>query len=157
MSPAGLHDYMEGAKGLCNLGRGHDVVLSFLEEMPAVVQECGEDIIRDCVEAALKLSSMTSGQVIALLFASLPTAARRLGDPELLRGYLALIHQLLQCLEDELGKLFLHCEGIYLNYFNRLPGLPAPLAGHYPYKCPPWLVTRRRGLARVGVQGRGRD
>lgn len=94
MSPAGLHDYMEGAKGLCNLGRGHDVVLSFLEEMPAVVQECGEDVIRDCVEAALKLSSMTSGQVIALLFASLPTAARRLGDPELLRGYLALIHQL---------------------------------------------------------------
>jgi hypothetical protein len=94
MSPAGLHDYMEGAKGLCNLGRGHDVVLSFLEEMPAVVQECGEDVIRDCIEAALKLSSMTSGQVIALLFASLPTAARRLGDPELLRGYLTLIHQL---------------------------------------------------------------
>ena len=94
MSPAGLHDYMEGAKGLCNLGRGHDVVLSFLEEMPAVVQECGEDVIRDCIEAALKLSSMTSGQVIALLFSSLPTAARRLGDPELLRGYLTLIHQL---------------------------------------------------------------
>jgi hypothetical protein len=94
MSPAGLHDYMEGAKGLCNLGRGHDVVLSFLEEMPAVVQECGEDVIRDCIEAAMKLSSMTSGQVIALLFASLPTAARRLGDPELLRGYLTLIHQL---------------------------------------------------------------
>ncbi len=94
MSPAGLRDYMEGAKGLCNLGRGHDVVLSFLEEMPAVVQECGEDVIRDCIEAAMKLSSMTSGPVIALLFASLPTAARRLGDPELLRGYLTLIHQL---------------------------------------------------------------
>ena len=94
MSPAGLHEYMEGAKALCNLGRGPDVVLSYLEEMPAVVQECGEDVIRDCVEAAMKLSSMTSGQVIALLFASLPTAARRLGDPELLRGYLTLIHQL---------------------------------------------------------------
>jgi hypothetical protein len=94
MSPAGLHNYMEGAKGLCKLGRGHDVVLSWLEEMPAVVQECGEDIIRDCMEAAMKLSSMTSGQVIALLFASLPTAARRLGDPELLRGYLSLVHQL---------------------------------------------------------------
>lgn len=94
MSPAGLEDYMEGAKGLCNLGRGFDVVLSFLENMPAVVKECGEDIIRDCLNAALKLSSMTSGEVIALLFSSLPTAARRLGDPELLRGYLALIHQL---------------------------------------------------------------
>ena len=69
-------------------------MLSYLEEMPAVIQECGEDVIRDCIEAAMKLSSMTSGEVIALLFASLPTAARRLGDPELLRGYLTLIHQL---------------------------------------------------------------
>ena len=85
MSSTGLHEYMEGAKALCNLGRGPDVVLSFLEEMPAVVQECGEDVIGDCVEAAMKLSSMTSGQDIALLFASLPTAARRLGDPDLLR------------------------------------------------------------------------
>ena len=41
MSPAGLHDYLEGARGLCSLGRGPDVVLSYLEEMPAVVQECG--------------------------------------------------------------------------------------------------------------------
>jgi len=94
MSPAGLQEYMAGAKGLCQLGRGHDLVLSYLENTPAVVQECGEDILRDCLEAALKLSSMTSGEVIALLFSSLPSAARRLGDPELLRGYLTLIHQL---------------------------------------------------------------
>jgi len=94
MSPAGLQEYLEGAKGLCSLGRGKDVVISYLQEMPLVVKECGEDIIRDCLNAALKLSSMTSGEVIALLFSSLPTAARRLGDPELLRGYLTLIHQL---------------------------------------------------------------
>lgn len=94
MSPQGLSDYMEAARGLCNLGRGYDLVLAWLENMPAVVKECGEDVIRDCLGAAMKLSSMTSGEVIALLFASLPTAAQRLGDPELLRGYLALIHQL---------------------------------------------------------------
>ncbi|SFJ96637.1 nitric oxide reductase activation protein NorD [Celeribacter neptunius] len=94
MSAAGLADYMEGAKALCALGRGHDLVLAYLENMPAVARECGEDVIRDCVGAAMKLSSMTSGDVIALLFASLPMAARRLGDPELLRGYLQLIHQL---------------------------------------------------------------
>ena len=94
MSPQGLSDYMEAAKGLCNLGRGHDLVLAWLENMPAVIKECGEDIIRDCLGAAMKLSSMTSGQVIALMFASLPTAAQRLGDPELLRGYLSLIHQI---------------------------------------------------------------
>ncbi|MCC0029353.1 MAG: VWA domain-containing protein [Brucellaceae bacterium] len=94
MSPAGLSDYMEAARGLCSLGRGHDLVQAWLENMPPVVRECGEDVIRDCAAAAMKLSSMTSSEVIALMFASLPTAARRLGDPDLLRGYLALIHQL---------------------------------------------------------------
>ncbi len=94
MSPAGLHDYLEGAIGLSKLGRGNNIVISYLEEMPAVVKECGEDIITDVIEAAMRLSSMTSGEVIALLFSTLPTAARRLGDPELLRGYLGFIHQL---------------------------------------------------------------
>jgi len=94
MSAAGLRDYMEGARGLANLGRGGNLVTAFLGEMPAVVKECGDDIIRDCISAAMKLSSMTSGEVIVLLFATLPTVARRLGDPELLRQYLALIHQL---------------------------------------------------------------
>jgi len=94
MSPAGLQQYMEGAKGLCGLGRGKDLVISYLQEMPQVVKECGEDVISDCITAALKLSSMTSGEVIGLLFSSLPTASRRLGDAELLRGYLTLIHQM---------------------------------------------------------------
>ena len=110
MSPAGLQDYLEGARGLCNLGRGNEIVVSFLEEMPAVVKECGEDVIRDCVASAMKLSSMTSGEVIALLFASLPTAARRLGDPELLRGYLSLVHQLSAKASRGLRPMLSHIE-----------------------------------------------
>ncbi len=94
MSPAGLQTYLEGGKALCNLGRGHDLVVSYLQEMPLVAKEVGEDVVGDCVGAAMKLSSMTSGEVIALLFSSLPTAARRLGDAELLRAYLQFIHQL---------------------------------------------------------------
>ncbi len=94
MSPAGLQDYLDGAKALSGLGRGKDLVISYLQEMPLVAKECGEDIIDDCITAAMKLASMTSGEVIALLFNSLPTAARRLGDAALLRGYLTLIHQL---------------------------------------------------------------
>ncbi|MDT8403094.1 nitric oxide reductase activation protein NorD [Sulfuriflexus sp.] len=94
MSPAGLQNYLDGAKSLCGLGRGTDLVVSYLQNMPLVVKECGEDIITDCITAAMKLASMTSGEVISLLFSSLPTASRRLGDAELLRGYLTLIHQL---------------------------------------------------------------
>lgn len=94
MSPSGLQDYLDGARALCEAGRGSEVVLSFLQEMPQVARESGEDMIRECVAAAMKLSSMTSGSVIALMLNSLPIAARRLGDPELLRSYLALIHRL---------------------------------------------------------------
>ncbi len=94
MSPTGLQEYMDGAKSLCNLGRGTGVVISYLQEMPLVAKECGEDVIGDCLTAAMKLSSMTSGEVVALLFGSMPTAARNLGDAELFRGYLTLIHQL---------------------------------------------------------------
>jgi len=94
MSPSGLQEYMDGAKSLSNLGRGSSVVISYLQEMPLVAKECGEDVIGDCLTAAMKLSSMTSAEVVALLFASMPTAARNLGDAELFRGYLTLIHQL---------------------------------------------------------------
>lgn len=93
MSPAGLQVYLEGARGLCNLGRGSGVVITYLQEMPLVVKECGEDVISDCLTAAMQLASMVSGEVVALLFNSLPAAARNLGDAELLRAYLTLIHQ----------------------------------------------------------------
>ena len=94
MSPAGLQDYMDGARALTNLRRGHDLVITYLQEMPLVAKECGEDIIPDCITAAMKVSSMTSGEVIALLFASLPSVSKHLGDAQLVRGYLTLIHQL---------------------------------------------------------------
>ena len=110
MSPAGLETYLEGGKGLCNLGRGTDVVISYLQEMPLVVKECGEDVLQDSINAALKLSSMTSGEVIALLFNSLPTAARRLGDAELLRGYLVFLHQLASTASRGLRPMLNHID-----------------------------------------------
>lgn len=110
MSPAGLQDYLEGAKGLCGLGRGKDLVISYLQEMPLVAKECGEDVVEDCLQAAMKLSSMTSGEVIALLFNSLPTASRRLGDAQLLRGYLTLIHQLAGTASRGLRPMLTHVD-----------------------------------------------
>ena len=94
ISPTGLKEYLDGAKALCGLGRGNDLVITYLEVMPQIAKECGEDIIKDCQTAALKASSMTSGEVIVLLLASLPTVARHLGDAQMVRGYLTLIHQI---------------------------------------------------------------
>ncbi|RMH20240.1 MAG: VWA domain-containing protein [Gammaproteobacteria bacterium] len=94
MSPAGLQDFIEGARALIKLGRGNDLVLSYIREIPAVSRDCGEDIIPDIINASMKLSSMTSGEVINLMLCSLPSASRHLGDGQLVRGYLTLIHQL---------------------------------------------------------------
>lgn len=93
MSPAGLLDYLDGAKAIQKLGRGEDLLVTYLQEMPLVAKECGEDIIPDVVTSAMKLSSMVSGEVITLMISSLPTASRHLGDAELVRGYLTFIHQ----------------------------------------------------------------
>ena len=94
MSPRGLQNYLEGMRAMCTMGRGEDLVLTYVQELPAVVKEVGEDVIPDVVTGMMKLASHTSGTVIMLLIANLPLAARRLGDADVLRGYLSLIHQL---------------------------------------------------------------
>ena len=113
MSPSGLHNYMEGARALCELGRGSDLVVSYLQAMPAVAKEVGEAVVKDCVTEAMKLASMVSGEIIALLFSSLPTAARRLGDAELVRGYLGLIRSLSAKVPRGLRPMLAHLDELF--------------------------------------------
>jgi len=94
MSPRGLQNYLEGMRAMCSMGRGQDLVLSYVQEMPGVAREVGEDVIPDIVEAMMKLASHTSGSVIALMLNQMPLVAQRLGDAEVLRGFLKLVHQL---------------------------------------------------------------
>ncbi len=118
MSPRGLANYLEGIKALCSLGRGEDLILTYIQELPSVAKEVGEDVVPDIVHALMKLSSHTSGTVLSLLLSNLPLAAQRLGDADVLRSFLGLIHQLagkaprglrpmLENLDELLGKLTL--------------------------------------------------
>lgn len=94
-SPRGLETYLRGATGLKSLGRGTDLVASYIQSAPSVARELGEDAVNDLLAAAIKMYSKTSAAVIALIFSSSPIAASRLGDPELFRGYLHLLDTLL--------------------------------------------------------------
>jgi hypothetical protein len=112
MSPQGLENYLVGIKSMCTLGKGQDLVMTYVQEMPVVAKEVGEDIVPDTIEAIMKLSSLTSGAVITLILSNLPMAATRLGDAELLRGYFKLLHQLagkaprgLRPMMESLGEL----------------------------------------------------
>ncbi len=87
--------YLEGATGLLSLGRGTDLVVSFLQSAPAVARELGEDSVSDMLAATIKMYSKTSASVVAAIFSSSPVAAARLGDAELFRAYLHLLDTLL--------------------------------------------------------------
>ena len=90
-SPRGLDSYLKGALALGRLGRGSGLVATWLDEAPQVAKEVGEEVIADMVQAALTLSSKTSGSVIDLMLATAPTAAKRLGDAKLFIKYLQFL------------------------------------------------------------------
>ncbi len=87
--------YLKGARALHALGRGSDLVVTFLQESPAVAREVGEDAVADLIDIALRCASKTSATVVAAIIASSPIAARRMGERQLFNGYLHFIEHLL--------------------------------------------------------------
>lgn len=94
-SPAGLENYVQGARALKNLGRGGDLVITFIHNAPSIAKEIGEDSVADMLDTVMALASKTSGSMLEAIIASAPTAAKRLGDATLFRSYLQLVNTLL--------------------------------------------------------------
>jgi len=114
-SPRGLDNYLKGVSAIRGLGRGDDLVETWITQAPHVAKEVGEDVVADLATASLMLASKTSGAVIELLLASAPTAANRLGDAELFLKYLQFINTLIaqaprgvRPMLDKLEMLFQH-------------------------------------------------
>ena len=94
-SPQGLENYVQGARALKNLGRGSELVISFIQSAPGIAKEIGEDAVVDLLDTLMALASKTSGSVLEAIISSAPTAAKRLGDAALFGAYLQLINTLL--------------------------------------------------------------
>ena len=94
-SSRGLDNYLKGASAIRGLGRGRSLVDCWIDEIPLVAKEIGEDIISDLATTALSLASRTSGAVIELVLATSPTAAKRLGDAQLFQNYLQFLNILI--------------------------------------------------------------
>lgn len=92
LSPRGIDNYLKGASALQGLGRGRTLVDVWINEIPLVVKEVGDDVVSDLATTCLMLSSKTSGAVIEIIIATSVTAASRLGDPELFRNYLQFLN-----------------------------------------------------------------
>jgi nitric oxide reductase NorD protein len=112
-STRGLDNYLKGAAALKSLGKGDELVATWIDHAPLVAKEIGEDAVPDLVQTALSLASKTSGSVIELVLSTAPTAANRLGDEALFRAYLQFLATLLaqaprgvRPLLENLEKLF---------------------------------------------------
>lgn len=93
LSPEGVEAWIENADKVCGLGRGTELVLIFLDEIPEVVRHSDEDIIPEIAEMAAMLSKNAVGKAINPFLATLPAVARRLGSAELLRVWLGLVEK----------------------------------------------------------------
>lgn len=94
MNEHSREEWLANANTLSYLGKGQDVVVSYLEAVPQVVAKIEDEILDDIQETVMKLSSVMSGEVIALVLNSLPIIAEKTRDIDLTRQYLALIYQI---------------------------------------------------------------
>ena len=94
-SAQGLENYVQGSRSLKSLGRGSELVITFIESAPSIAKEIGEDSVVDLLDTVMALASKTSGAVLQAIVASAPTAAKRLGDASLFGAYLQLVNTLL--------------------------------------------------------------
>ena len=90
-SARGLDNYLKGAIALHNLGRGEELVVTFIQRTPDMARAIGEDVLPDLVNFLLGMASKTSGQVLTLIADTAPLAAQRLGDESLFRNYLSVL------------------------------------------------------------------
>lgn len=93
MTPAGVDAWLDAVSLVCGLGRGTELPLILLEEMPTVVAATGEDIIPDIAEMAAFLSRSLCGKAINPFLAGLPTVARRVESAESLRAWFAMVRR----------------------------------------------------------------
>lgn len=91
----GLDNFLKGAVALHHLGRGQDLVVTYLQEMPSMARAIGEDVLPDVVTFLLSMASKTSGEVLTLIAGTAPLAAERLGDEDLFRAYLNVLQVML--------------------------------------------------------------
>ena len=91
LSSRGLDNYLKGAVALHALGRGEELVVSYIQAIPELARAIGEDVVPELVNFLLGMASKTSGAVLALIATTAPLAAARLGDAELFSQYLSVL------------------------------------------------------------------
>ncbi|OZB77868.1 MAG: hypothetical protein B7X28_09430 [Halothiobacillus sp. 13-55-253] len=90
-SPMGFKAFLESVSNLKALGRGDELVISFIESAGPVTRSIGETAVFELLSSVIKMFSKASAEVLAMVFKSAPVAVSRLGEAELFVAYLSLL------------------------------------------------------------------
>ncbi|HEX23066.1 MAG TPA: VWA domain-containing protein [Chromatiales bacterium] len=96
LSPKGIDDYLEGASLVCMIGRGFEPVLTYLENMPQVAKQVGEEALPLISQAVWKMSRTPNGRAIPGFLQTIAEATRRLGSLEQLQRYVDLMFDMME-------------------------------------------------------------
>ena len=95
LSNDGVEDYLKGASMVCMIGRGFEPVLVYLEEMPNIARDLGEEMLSMVSQAVWDMSRTPNGNSIPPFMHCLPEAARRLGTKEQIKHFIEIIFEMM--------------------------------------------------------------
>ena len=91
----GVEDYLKGASMVCMIGRGFEPVLVYLEEMPNIANDLGEEMLSMVSQAVWDMSRTPNGVSIPPFMHCLPEASRRLGSREQMQHFFNIIFEMM--------------------------------------------------------------
>ena len=115
LSGEGVDAYLDYAHFLCNMGRGVEPVLIFLEEWPSVASTLGESALPAISAFIHKMHKSPNGKAITPFLQSMAATARRLHSQEQMQNYMDLA---LDFMARTTGSI----HGIHTTFAS--PGLP---------------------------------
>lgn len=95
LSNDGIEYYLKGASMVCMIGRGFEPVLVYLEEMPNIARDLGEEMLSMVSQAVWDMSRTPNGNSIPPFMHCLPEASRRLGTKEQMNYFIEIIFEMM--------------------------------------------------------------
>lgn len=130
LSKQGVKDYLDGTSLVTMIGRGFEPILTYLEEMPQVAYELGEETLTMVSKAVWNISRTPNGKAIPAFLQTIGEAARRLGNKESLQQYIELTLDMMERTASSIygWKQTSHPSPAAIELFEQIPTLLGQLS-----------------------------
>ena len=96
LSEDGIQAYLDGASLVCMIGRGFEPVLVYLEEVPQICRQVGEQAAEQISKSVWEISRTPNGVSILPFLQALPSAARRLQSKQSFDHFIEIVFDFME-------------------------------------------------------------